>query len=48
NKYGVQEYIINRAKKDYYRDLQNANIRMLDLRGGELFILFNGRKKWLK
>lgn len=48
NKYGVQEYIINRAKKDYYRDLQNANIRMLDLRGNELLILFNGRKKWLK
>lgn len=48
NKYGVQEYIINRAKKDYYRDLQNANIRMLDLRGNELLILLNGRKKWLK
>ena len=48
NKYGVQEYIINRAKKDYYRDLQNANIRMLELRGSELLILFNGRKKWLK
>lgn len=48
NKYGVQEYIINRAKKDYYRDLQNANIRMLDLSGGELLILLNGRKKWLK
>lgn len=48
NKYGVQEYIINRAKKDYYRDLQNANIRMLDLNGSELLILLNGRKKWLK
>lgn len=48
NKYGVQEYIVNRAKKDYYRDLQNTNIRMLDLRGDELLILLNGRKKWLK
>ena len=48
NKYGVQEYIINRARKDYYRDMQNANIRMLDLRGAELLILLNGRKKWLK
>lgn len=48
NKYGVQEYIINRAKKDYYRDLQNANIRMLDLNGSELLILLNCRKKWLK
>ena len=48
NKYGVQEYIINRAKKDYYRDLQNTNIRMLDLRGDELLIMLNGRKKWLK
>lgn len=48
NKYGVQEYIINRAKKDYYRDLQNTKIRMLDLNGSELLILLNGRKKWLK
>lgn len=48
NKYGVQEYIINRAKKDYYRDLHNANIRMMELRGNELLILLNGRKKWLK
>jgi hypothetical protein len=48
NKYGVQEYIINRAKKDYYRDLQNTNIRMLDLRGDELLIMLNGRKKWIK
>jgi hypothetical protein len=48
NKYGVQEYIINRAKKDYYRDLQNANIRMMELRGSELLILLNGRNKWLK
>ena len=48
NKYGVQEYIINRAKKDYYRDMQNAYIRMLDLRGNELLVLLNGRKKWLK
>jgi hypothetical protein len=48
NKYGVQEYIINRAKKDYYRDLQNANIRMMELRGNELLILLNGRNKWLK
>lgn len=48
NKYGVPEYIVNRAKKDYYRDLQNTNIRMLDLRGNELLIMLNGRKKWLK
>jgi hypothetical protein len=48
NKYGVQEYIVNRAKKDYYRDMQNAYIRMLDLRGNELLVLLNGRKKWLK
>ena len=48
NKYGVQEYIVNRAKKDYYRDLQNTRVRMLDLSGPELLILLNGRKKWLK
>jgi hypothetical protein len=48
NKYGVQEYIINRAKKDFYRDLQNTSIRMLDLRGDELLVMLNGRKKWIK
>jgi hypothetical protein len=48
NKYGVQEYIVRRAEKNYFRDLQNAKIRMLDLRGNELLILLNGRKKWIK
>lgn len=48
NKYGVQEYIVNRARKDYFRDLQNTMIRMLDLRGNELLIMLNGRKKNLK
>jgi hypothetical protein len=48
NKHGVQEYIVRRAEKNYFRDLQNTKIRMLDLRGDELLIMLNGRKKWLK
>lgn len=48
NKFGVQEYIVNRAKKDYYSELQNTRIRMMELRGSELLILLKGRNKWLK
>lgn len=48
NKYGIQEYIINRAKKDYYASLQNAKIRMLELRKVNLHGILNNRKQWLK
>jgi hypothetical protein len=48
NKYGVQEYIINRAKKDYHASLQNAKIRMLELRKVNLHGILNNRKQWLK
>jgi hypothetical protein len=48
NKYGVQEYIVNRAKKDYYSELQNTRIRLMEAKGTELLILLKGRGKWLK
>jgi len=48
NKFGVPEYVVNRAKKDYYNELQNTRIRMMELRGSELLILLKGRNKWLK
>ena len=48
NKYGVQEYIINRAKRDYYSSLQNAKIRMMELRKVNLHGILNNRKQWIK
>jgi len=48
NKYGVQEYIVNRTKKDYDLSLRNAKIRLIELRGHEAIFLLQGRKKWLK
>lgn len=48
NKYGVQEYIINRAKKDYYASLQNAKIRLMELRKVNLHGILNNRKQWIK
>lgn len=48
NKYGVQEYIVNRAKRDYYSELKNASIRLMEVKGTELLILLKGRNKWLK
>lgn len=48
NKYGVQEYIVNRAKRDYYSELKNASIRLMEAKGTELLILLKGRNKWLK
>jgi hypothetical protein len=48
NKYGVQEYVINRAKRDYNSALQNAKIRLLELRKVNLHGILNNRKQWLK
>lgn len=48
NKYGVQEYVINRAKRDYYSSLQNAKIRMMELRKVNLQGILNNRKQWIK
>jgi hypothetical protein len=48
NKYGVQEYVINRAKRDYYSSLQNAKIRMMELRKVNLHGILNNRKQWIK
>jgi hypothetical protein len=48
NKFGIQEYIVNRAKKDYHANFQNLKIRMLDLKGLEMMIKLRGRNKWIK
>lgn len=48
NKFGVQEFVVNRAKREYLANFQNSKIRMLDLKGLELLVKLRGRNKWIK
>ena len=48
NKFGVQEYIINRAKKDKTALLRNAKIRLSNIHPGRLLMNMRGEDKWLK
>jgi len=48
SKYGVQEYIINRAKKEKTALLRNAKIRLSNIHPGRLLMNLRGQDKWLK
>lgn len=48
NKYGVQEYVVNRAKKDKTALLRNAKIRMSNLHPGRLLMNLRGKDKMIK
>ena len=48
NKFGVQEYIINRAKKDKIALLRNAKIRLSNIHPGRLLMNLRGGNKWIK
>ena len=48
NKTGVQEYIINRARKDKTATLRNAKIRLSNLHPSRLLMSLRGRDKWIK
>jgi hypothetical protein len=48
SKYGVQEYIVNRAKKRKSALLRNAKIRISNIHPGRLLMNLRGRDKWLK
>ena len=48
SKYGVQEYIVNRAKKRKTALLRNAKIRISNIHPGRLLMNLRGRDKWLK
>ena len=45
---GVQEYIINRARKDKSALLRNAKIRLSDIHPGRLLMNLRGQSKWIK
>ena len=48
SKYGVQEYAINRARKNKSALLRNAKIRMSNIHPGRLLQNLRGREKWIK
>jgi len=47
-KLGVQEYIVNRARKKKNALLRNAKIRMSNIHPGRLLMNLRGRQKWIK
>ena len=48
SKFGVQEYIINRAKKNKQALLRNAKIRLSNIHPSRLLMNLRGEDKWLK
>jgi len=48
SKFGVQEYIINRARKDKSSLLRNAKIRISNIHPGRLLMNLRGEDKWIK
>lgn len=48
NKLGVQEYVVNRARRDKTALLRNARIRMSNIHPGKLLMSLRGQNKWLK
>jgi hypothetical protein len=48
SKLGVQEYIVNRARKEKTALLRNAKIRISNIHPGRLLMSMRGQDKWLK
>ena len=48
NKTGVQEYVINRARKEKTATLRNAKIRLSNLHPSRLLMSLRGKDKWIK
>ena len=48
SKMGVQEYIVNRARKDKSSLLRNAKIRLSNIHPGRLMMSMRGKDKWIK
>jgi hypothetical protein len=48
SKFGVQEYIVSRARKEKSSLLRNARIRISNIKAGRLLMNLRGRDKWIK
>jgi hypothetical protein len=47
-RFGVQEYVVNRARKDKSSLLRNAKLRLSNIHPGRLLQNLRGQDKWLK
>lgn len=48
SKFGVQEYIVNRARKEKSALLRNAKLRLSNIHPGRLLMNLRGQNKWIK
>ena len=48
SKFGVQEYVVNRARKDKSSLLRNAKLRLSNIHPGRLLQNLRGQNKWIK
>lgn len=48
NKYGVQEYIVARAKKEKTATLRNTRIRLSNMHPSRILMSLRGKDKWIK
>jgi hypothetical protein len=48
SKFGIQEFIINRARKEKSALLRNAKIRLSNIHPGRLLMNLRGQNKWIK
>lgn len=48
NKFGIQEYIVTRAKRDYFASLKNTKLRMMDVHPLDILQSMKGKNKWIK
>lgn len=47
-KIGIQEYIVNRYKKDFDTKFRNCKIKMMNLRVSEVALMLQGQKRWIR
>lgn len=47
-KIGIQEYIVNRYKKDFDTKFRNCKIKMMNLRVAEVSLMLSGRNRWIR
>lgn len=48
NKFGIQEYIVNRTKRDAFAALKNTKIRMMDVHPLDILQTMRGKNKWIR
>jgi hypothetical protein len=47
-KFGIQEYIVTRTKKEWFAAMKNTKIRMMDIHPMDMVQALRGKNKWIK